>query len=268
MPRRSIIDRLPNMTNLLVLVGIVVLIASFLAPYWTATRVARAESRALQIASALLELADDKQPDLADETALDELAQALREWMQDKGMPDAWLPQRIEVRAGLDEAPRMIVRVKHYMVQVARTPLDKLPAVEQEEPVDELPENSVPQQVEQPDQWPAERDLTTQPTDENAVEEATPIVQPLPLEVLAWPAGHLGAGYTAFYLCVTGVRAYTRNKSARHIGLARAPWPGSGQPREALIGQPQGPYRSGDDERWIPLPPESDLVRSTGTGSR
>jgi hypothetical protein len=95
-------------------------------------------------------------------------------------------------------------------------------------------------------------DDTGAPTNPLAVDAAD-----LPFEVHAWPAGNLGAGYTAFYVPERGIAAYTRNKSAKYQGTRRAPRAGDGQPRAsgAKKNESDRSYRSANDERWIPLPP-------------
>jgi hypothetical protein len=106
-----------NLANLLVVLGLGVLVASFFVPSWTARRVARVEDRARDVAQALLETARRLAPmDLADPEQRQRLTESLREACRERGQPASDLPESIPDQA----APTFGNR--HYLFRLLREP--------------------------------------------------------------------------------------------------------------------------------------------------
>jgi hypothetical protein len=114
--------RAPNLANTLFIVGLLLLVLTFLVPSWAARRVARVETRAVVVARALLEAALVRhEVDLDDDERLaDELTDPLRAACRALRQLDSDLPTRVR-HAGLD-LPGPVFGNRHYLFLLTREP--------------------------------------------------------------------------------------------------------------------------------------------------
>ena len=118
--------RAPNLANILFVVGLLVLVLTFLVPSWSARRVARVETRALVVARALLEAALVRhEVDLADQSLADQLAGPLRAACLALEQPDSDLPAPVP-HAGTD-LPGPLFGNRHYLFLLTREPQPSRP---------------------------------------------------------------------------------------------------------------------------------------------
>ncbi len=110
--------RAPNLANVLIVVGLVGLAATFFEPHLSARRVARVESRALEVAQALSSVAVEFQPlDLTSPADRALLLESLRSRCSSLGQPTSDLPELV----GDDRWPTF--GNKHYLFRVVRAPV-------------------------------------------------------------------------------------------------------------------------------------------------
>ncbi|MEO0480693.1 MAG: hypothetical protein AAF196_14535 [Planctomycetota bacterium] len=111
--------RLPNLVDVLLLLGIVALGVALAWPWVQGHRGARIEDRASDIAHVLLQEAFQRTPiDLSDRDLHRELEEALRAGCASLGHPQSKLPTRIE---GAEEPT---FETEHYLYRLTRLPED------------------------------------------------------------------------------------------------------------------------------------------------
>lgn len=109
--------RPPNLTNLLVGVGLLALLATFWLPTWSGRRAARVEDRALEVTIELLRTAIAAAPiDVDDRTAVAALERDLQRRCRERGHPLSDLP-RLEPGDG----PPLFGN-RHYLFRIVRCP--------------------------------------------------------------------------------------------------------------------------------------------------
>ena len=110
--------RPPNLANLLVFAGLIGLGVTFFEPHLSARRVARVESRALEVAQALSAAVVEFEPlDLVSPADRDVLLQSLRARCSSLGHPASDLPESIP------DASWPTFGNRHYLFRVVRAPV-------------------------------------------------------------------------------------------------------------------------------------------------
>ena len=113
---------MPNVANTLMLVGFAVLGVMLFFPSYLAERVARIESRAVDTARILHDLALEESPiDLHDQDRMQSFGTEFRRRCEEFGLPTSYLPEPSEVALSwLDEA--FCFETRRYMYMVTRQP--------------------------------------------------------------------------------------------------------------------------------------------------
>lgn len=225
-----------NVGNLLVILGLGALAASFWLPYGTADRVHRIETRASVFAAKMFEVISARQEAPWQDTAA---AQAFAAEVNEQlDLKDPTGSLYLESRLAPDRlrGTAWWLEGKHYLYMVTSTPGGHLELDDQE--IDRPGAKDKPPGADHP---PA-RDLST------TQKQATPKTRSRAIEVYAWPKDEVKGATTVFYYRTSSGGAFQRNLSKRYLGPAAFPEPGDGYPHHPTTDA--NIYYGYDDERW------------------
>lgn len=213
-----------NLGNLLVAVGVGLLAFCFWIPYGTAERVHRVETRADSVASTILRVAQEHEPDFTDATAGARFVAAVN---RARGLDDPQSSLYVHAEApppGL-QGQCLCFRDKHYLFLIAKTPRRYRDGA---------------------------REIAS-PAGKDGPGIAVPPPPPIsdaPFECYAWPGSPDGIAHAVFFRASDARPAFARNLGGRYGGLDKPPRPGEGRLRDVPAGAGNG-YQGYDGERWI-----------------
>lgn len=225
-----------NVGNLLLILGLGALGASFWLPYGTAERVHRIEKRASRFAAKMLEVIATR-PEISwqDASAEQTFAATINEWLNLKDPSSSIYLKSRQTPARL-RGTAWWLEGKHYLYMVTTTPVAYLGLddqdIERPGPKDKPPSG---------DQPPGKDPLTAQ-------KKPATETRPRPIEVYAWPKDSVQGAMSVFFYGTTTTGAFQRNLSKRYMGASAFPKAGDAFPHHQSANARI--YYGYDDERW------------------